>query len=66
MLGPHPPFGLGRSPTPLIFVPTAFPSFQRELPPEEEDDANLLWYTVYIVRNERNSAAALQKRPGSE
>lgn len=34
MLGPHPPLGgLGRSPTPLIFFPTALPSFHFELPP---------------------------------
>ncbi len=42
MLAPHPPFGgFGKSPTPLMFDPTALPSFQREPPPlllEEEAD----------------------------
>ena len=44
MLGPHPPFGFGKSPTPLIFVPTALPFFQRDpVSPEDEEDENRLW-----------------------
>jgi hypothetical protein len=46
MLGPHPFGGLGKSPTPLMLDPTALPSFQRDPTLEEEEEANLRWYTV--------------------